>query len=574
MKRIKEIFKKYWLCLPLRKDYFLFLLLTQALATTANILIPYTAAGIIKFLTINDYATAIKWTVYFFLAGTSQFIFTYFNYYFGGKDSIYCYTNLKRKAFEKISTYDIDFTKTKNIDELLQASSSDIYNVIEINGNLSDIIITFFKIILIIILITLVSPIVGTTVLIFCILYLILIDFFNTKITYHLNQQKKYQDKLAGVFIEAMSSADELKVYNMKNSFKNYFSALNKKFSESFRKKRRYSDIEENFLQLIIELGEVIIYFITIILLFNGNFTLDKIVLVIGYFTLLKEDLSYLLIDCIQNIINKSISVDRIFSIIKYKPKDKIILGKDNTDDIEGIVEFKNVTFSYLGKKTLKNISFQAKPKELTAIVGRSGSGKSAILNNILRLYIPDSGQITIDGKDIYDYTNEVFQTNVSVVSQKNFLFNLSIKNNLALVEPNFKKQQEICKKLGIHEEILKLSQGYNTILEDNANNISTNLKQLLSIARSILTKAEILLFDEITSPLDKQSTKKVIKIFKELSKTHTVIIITHKKEVMEQADHLIILAKGKKVADGTVESLQNNKYYLNLENGSSCSKE
>ena len=134
MKRIKEIFKKYWLCLPLRKDYFLFLLLTQALATTANILIPYTAAGIIKFLTINDYATAIKWTVYFSLAGTSQFIFTYFNYYFGGKDSIYCYTNLKRKAFEKISTYDIDFTKTKNIDELLQASSSDIYNVIEINN--------------------------------------------------------------------------------------------------------------------------------------------------------------------------------------------------------------------------------------------------------------------------------------------------------------------------------------------------------------------------------------------------------------------------------------------------------
>ena len=146
----------------------------------------------------------------------------------------------------------------------------------------------------------------------------------------------------------------------------------------------------------------------------------------------------------------------------------------------------------------------------------------------------------------------------------------MSIKDNLTIVDSNFKRCQEVCEGLGIHSEILSLPKGYNTVLEENNINISTKLKQLLSIARSILTNAEILLFDELTSSLDATNTRKVVKVFKELSKDHTVIIITHKKEVMNKADHLIIIDKGKKVADGTPKSLENNEYYLNLRDSSS----
>ena len=141
----------------------------------------------------------------------------------------------------------------------------------------------------------------------------------------------------------------------------------------------------------------------------------------------------------------------------------------------------------------------------------------------------------------------------------------MSIRDNLSLVDSNFKRIQKVCMRLGIHDEILSLPKGYNTVIEENSSNISTRLKHLLSIVRSILTNAEILLFDEVTSSLDASNTKKVVKVFKELSKDHTVIIITHKKEVMNKADHLIIIDKGKKVADGTPKSLENNNYYLNL---------
>ena len=146
----------------------------------------------------------------------------------------------------------------------------------------------------------------------------------------------------------------------------------------------------------------------------------------------------------------------------------------------------------------------------------------------------------------------------------------MSIRENLSLVDSNFSRQQEVCKLLGIHDEILNLPKGYQTILEENASNVSTRLKQLLSIARSILTNSEILLFDEITSSLDSDTTKQVVKVFKKLAKTHTVILITHKREVMDAAHHLIIISKGKKVADGTPDDLKDNFYYTDLKNSKS----
>ena len=287
---------------------------------------------------------------------------------------------------------------------------------------------------------------------------------------------------------------------------------------------------------------------------------------------MLNQELKYVLETCVKNVINCRVSVERIYSVLNYHPKSNKVLNTSTEDNIKGLLEFKHVYSSYTNKQVLKDITFKVKPNELTAIVGRSGSGKSTILNIILRLIKPDSGKVLVDKEDIYNYTDDVYKTNVSVVTQKSILFNMSIRDNLSLVDSNFKRQQEVCERLGIHEEILSLPKGYNTIIEENSSNVSTRLKQLLSIARSILTNSEILLFDEVTSSLDSTNTKKVVKVFKELSKDHTVIIITHKKEVMNKADHLIIIDKGRKVADGTVESLENNEYYLNLRDSSSVS--
>ena len=574
MKEIIQTYKTYWLLMPPNKYYLAIIFISKIFGTICSVLIPYTASGIIKYITLGDYRAAQTWIFYFFFATTAHVISYYFNYYGGALDSNYCYTGLKKKIFCKLATYDMEFSKTREIDEILQATSSDVWGVVALNDNLSDVIITFFKVIIVIILTTCISLPIGLIVTFFCFLYFVLTVFFNKKIAYYLHKQRKYQDKIAGVFIEEMESTEELKVYAMQEKYQNYFDKININFCNNYRKKRRFSDIQENFLKLILELGEVVIYLTTLFLLLKGSYTVDKIVLVIGYFGTLILSLNYMLVTCVQNMITKSISVERIANIFKYKPKDNITLGDNQTDDIKGILEFKHVYSSYLNEQVLKDVSFKIRPHELTAIVGRSGSGKSTILNNILRLYIPDSGTILIDEKNIYDYEESVYKTNVSVVTQKSFLFDMSIRENLSLVEKNKEYQEEVCKKLGIHDEILSLPNGYLTKLEESGSNVSTRLKQLLSVARSILTKSEILLLDEVTSSLDEKTTKHIIKVFKELTKDHTVILITHKKELMQQVDHLIIIDRGRKVADGSPKALENNKYYLRLKNSKSFEKE
>lgn len=572
MRLMIDTYKKYWSCIKPNKLYYIMIFTSKALAVIASILIPFTASGIVKYLTLGDYNETLKWIFYFFASVTAKVIFYHWNYKGSALDSNYCYTRLKKKVFNKLSTYDLEFSKHKDIDEVLQASSSDIWKIVGINDNLSDIIIGFIRIIVIVILTALTSPVVGIVVFLFSSLYVIFMMIFNQKVVKCLHKQRKYQDKIAGVFMEELSSLEEMKVYNLQEKYYNHFNTINKKFCHNYRLKRRYADIQSNFLQLILDLGEVSIYAVTLLLLFQNNYTVDKIVLVIGYFTMLNQELKYVLETCVKNVINCRVSVERIYSVLNYHPKSNKVLNTSTEDNIKGLLEFKHVYSSYTNKQVLKDITFKVKPNELTAIVGRSGSGKSTILNIILRLIKPDSGKVLVDKEDIYNYTDDVYKTNVSVVTQKSILFNMSIRDNLSLVDSNFKRQQEVCERLGIHEEILSLPKGYNTIIEENSSNVSTRLKQLLSIARSILTNSEILLFDEVTSSLDSTNTKKVVKVFKELSKDHTVIIITHKKEVMNKAEHLIIIDKGRKVADGTPKTLENNEYYLNLRDSSSIS--
>lgn len=142
----------------------------------------------------------------------------------------------------------------------------------------------------------------------------------------------------------------------------------------------------------------------------------------------------------------------------------------------------------------------------------------------------------------------------------------MSIKDNLSLIDSNITNQIAACKRVGIHDYIMSLPKQYNTILNDNASNFSGGQKQLLAIARTLLSTAEVLVFDEVTSSLDPGLVNKIKDIFIDLKQDHTIIIITHKKDLMPIADHLIVLNKGKKVGDGThKELLKNNVYYQQL---------
>ena len=142
----------------------------------------------------------------------------------------------------------------------------------------------------------------------------------------------------------------------------------------------------------------------------------------------------------------------------------------------------------------------------------------------------------------------------------------MSIRENLNLVNKNKEKQIEICKEIGIHKFIMSLDNGYDTIIRENSTNLSGGQKRLLSFARTLLNDSEILLFDEISSSLDPDTTKKIIEILKRLKTKHTIVMITHKEDIMKVADKIIVMDNGKKVGEGTYKNLINkNKYYKKL---------
>ncbi len=268
------------------------------------------------------------------------------------------------------------------------------------------------------------------------------------------------------------------------------------------------------------------------------------------------------------NLNNYKVRMQRIRTILDYSPTKEIDFGDIDNDYISGLIEFKKVNYQVKGEKILDNVSFKVYPNEINAIVGHSGSGKSTIIHLLYRFHKITSGSILIDNVNIYDYTNSIYASNVSGVYQRPFVFEMSIRDNLSLVDSNFLHQVEVCKRVGIHDFIMSLPKGYHTVIGEEDPHLSNGQKQLLAIARALLSNAEILLFDEITENIDSETTSRILSVLLDLKTNHTILMVTHKPEMMEIADRVIVLSAGKVSCKGkNQEVYQKSSLYRELRN-------
>ncbi len=495
-------------------------------------------------------------------------LFWYLNYVSYSHNFKYSYKNLREKIVDKVFTYDTDFSDKLSKGTIINTVNTDTANLSEMIDNVCEIMVVFVKVIIMIFIFLKTNIFIGLIVLLLECLYLKSFDYCNIMSTKYLRGQQKYRDKLTDNLSQILNGLGEIKVFNIYDKIKNNFYIIANKWSEQYMLKRKYVNIRSSLLPFIIHFGKIFLYLILVFFVLNGKYEVNILILLITYFenimTNTKELMGYS-----RQIREWSISITRINNILDYSSKQQITFGINDNDYINGLVEFKNVNFSYKSKNkgNIENISFLAEPNRITALVGHSGSGKTSITNLILRKYKIDSGQILIDNENIYDYSKDVYSTNVVGVNQSPFIFNMSIRNNLSLIDSNIEHQIEACKRVGIHDYIMSLPKGYNTILTENATNFSGGQKQLLAIARTLLSKAEILIFDEVTSSLDTLLVEKIKDIFENLKLDHTIIIVTHKKDVMKIADKIIVLNKGKIVGQGTHEELmKNNEYYIDLQ--------
>jgi subfamily B ATP-binding cassette protein HlyB/CyaB len=262
--------------------------------------------------------------------------------------------------------------------------------------------------------------------------------------------------------------------------------------------------------------------------------------------------------------------VQRLGDVLNTQPEPSYKPNRTTLPQVAGQVSFENVTFRYRpdSSEVLKRMSFSVTAGEVIGIVGRSGSGKSTIAKLIQRLYLPERGRIVLDNVDLAQVDPAWLRRQVGVVLQENFLFNSSVRDNIALADPGLAMEQVIqsAKLAGAHEFILELPDGYDTIVGEHGSSLSGGQRQRIAIARALVANPRILIFDEATSALDYESEAVIQKNMVQICQGRTVFIIAHRLSTVRPADQIYVVEKGEIVEKGSQEALlRTNGFYARL---------
>ena len=261
-------------------------------------------------------------------------------------------------------------------------------------------------------------------------------------------------------------------------------------------------------------------------------------------------------------------SQERINEFLKEVPQ--IMNPSSAPETIEGDIEFRNVSFTYEDTNitALKNVSFEVKSGETLAIIGKTGSGKSTILDLIGRLYDVEKGEILIDGKNITEMNLQALRESIGYVPQDAFLFSDSIRNNIKFGKDNATETEvyEAAKNAAVHNNIAGFSKGYDTILGERGITLSGGQKQRVSIARAIIGDPKILLFDDCLSAVDTETEEEILGNLLKISKGKTTILVSHRVSAARNAKKIIVLEAGEIIQKGTHQELLNTDgYYREL---------
>ena len=468
------------------------------------------------------------------------------------------YITIYKKIVKKIYNFDEEHKKKISTGKIINSLTSDIVNIGEMADNFLKATLNILKSIVVIIYFFRINIFLALIIIGVDVIYIIRSNCLNNKSVKYLKEQKKENDQLIGLINQTLLGLKDIQTLNITNTMDDKYNYIYKDWKKAYDNRKKYERYRQNILKCFLIIIKSIVYFTCVYLMINNKITIGIILIIISYFDSLFSA-SENIMDASQSIKDQNISVNRIKEILEYNTiKEKNLKEIKN---IKGIIEFKNIYFSYSNEKLLQNLNFIIRPNRITAITGTNGTGKTTIVDLILRLHSPTKGEILLDNINVKEIDKNSYLKEISVLNQESYLFNLSIRENFNLVENDIKKQEEMCKLTGIDKFIKTLPKGYDTIIDENSHNISGGQKRLLSLTRTLLKDAKILIFDEATSSLDTDKIQNIINFFNELKKNHTVIVITHKEEIENIADEVITINDGKvkiktpRVSDITIKN-------------------
>ena len=308
-------------------------------------------------------------------------------------------------------------------------------------------------------------------------------------------------------------------------------------------------------------------------ILYGSNLVLNKVITVgnfvefNGYMILLQAPIMWLPW-IIKHCKKVQVAYNRLDKMFKLKEEEIVTEASPNKEELQGDIEIKNLNFNYPGciDRALEDINISIKKGKSLGIIGVIGSGKTTLMNLLLKLYKVPKGSISIDGKDINDIKTDVIRNNICYITQDNFLFSTTLKENINLFRDEYDDEEIVdsTKSSMIYEEIEQMADGINTVIGEKGIDLSGGQKQRVVISRAFLNKSNIVIFDDTFSALDNKTEEHLLNNIRELTRDKTCIIVSNRISDIKHCDEIIVLEQGKIVERGIHNELlkRKNKYY------------
>jgi len=560
--------KKSWAYTKKQKKQFTVFLIGSLVLSAIGAVVPILGAQALLKITGN----LLNQLIYIALAIFAIEIFRNIARYFSRKSSQVLFretllaiqSDISRRMLH-FETKIIDSTSSGVFIDRITKDTNDIADIFSQIGSITTDIITNIGIMVAIF-------IVNKYIFLFFIIAIIILFWFKKrrmKKWFELDKEyRKLNEANTGLMTELIRGLRDIKVLN---AGKNITKTIDNKLIESNRKRYNMNNAYHLYnlfsgsVQDFIDLAFILL---AIFLVGNKLLTITSFVVLYMYRSKIFSLLDY--ISQMMEVTKRfDVSAGRVFDLLDEEKYPKETFGNKHLDKVNGDFEFKNVNFGYKEDRTIiKDLSFKIKANTTTAFVGKSGSGKSTIFGLLTKLYNVNDGEILIDGVNINELDEESIRGNITVITQSPYIFNFSIKDNLKIVNEKASEEEIIkaCKKAALHDFIMSLPDKYDTLIGEGGVMLSGGERQRLAIARALLKKSEIVLFDEATSSLDNQTQMEIQQAINNIKGTNTILIIAHRLSTVMDSERIIVINEGMIVGEGTHKELyKDNKLYKEL---------
>lgn len=478
---------------------------------------------------------------------------------------------LRKEVKAKLGKLPLKFFDSRSNGDILSRVVNDIDNIANtLQQSLTQMITAVVTLVGIVIMMLFISPILTLITLLSLPLSFIVVAFVAKKAQLHFKNQQRQLGELNGHVEEVFTGHGVVKAYGQEQKSIAAFKSINDELYQSNWKAQFISGIMMPLMGFIGNISYVFICIIGGIQVTKGTISVGDIQAFFQYtrqFTMPIQQTAQ-----IANIIQSTIaSAERVFELLDEEEETEQENVLARPPHINGEVIFNHVQFGYDNEHILmKDLNLHIKPGQMVAIVGPTGAGKTTLVNLLMRYYPIQSGEITIDGKSIYSYSRSSVRSMFGMVLQDTWLFNGTIADNIAYGREGATFEEVVAAAKAAHADhfIRTLPDGYNTILNEEASNISVGQKQLLTIARAILANPAMLILDEATSSVDTRTEVQIQHAMKQLMQGRTSFVIAHRLSTIRDADIILVMNRGTIIEQGNHEQLlAANGFYADLYN-------